>query len=359
MKVWGEYMTRTRRQLCGCNQLEQVQPWIGELCICIPKSSTFSMSCSCPQVQQQLQQSNYCGCNLHGRIRQQCRTGCQQSCNMQCNPYMPQMYCENACLEACMQSCNLQQQQQQQSSNLPYWNPNIYSLQQSYPYSHQQLPAITGQCFICLIGCEQFCNTQQPFTDSNRLQCGCMQQCQQSCSLGMQSQSSSTMQQQQYQQCMPHCQQNCQQFCNQQMSSNQQCQPQCKQQCVHICIILPESQLTSQSNPFIHPNSYSSPSFPSYPTQPQYCLSKCFDSCKQSCGQQNIHCFNPCDQNCQQFCHRHHHEQVVPVVQQPKQAYKPQVQFSFFFFLNISFQMKMNLSKVNQEISFVTGQITC
>ncbi|EFO16580.1 hypothetical protein LOAG_11926 [Loa loa] len=312
-------MIRTRRESCGCNQLEQMQSWIGELCICIPKSSTFSMSCSCPQVQQQLQQSNRCGCNLHGYIGQQCQTGCQQSCNTQCNPYMPQMHCNNACLMACMQSCNLQQQQYQhhQLSNLPYWNPNIYSLQQSYPNSHQQLLPITEQCLICLIGCEQLCIIQQSVSDSNRLQCGCMQQCQQSCSSSMQSQHLY-----QHQQCIPHCQQNCQQFCNQQMSNNQQCQPQCKQQCINICIISPESQFASQINPFNYPNIFSHSSFSPQFTQLQYCFANCFDSCNQSCGQ---HCSIPCTQNCQQFCHHYHHQQQqqsASVVQQVKQ---PQV----------------------------------
>ncbi|OZC10479.1 hypothetical protein X798_02523 [Onchocerca flexuosa] len=135
-----------------------------------PEPSVSSMSCSCPQVQQQLQQSNYCGCNLHAYIGQQCRIGCQQSCNSQCNPYMPQMHCENAYLKTCMQSCN----SQQQFGNLPYWNTNINS---------QQLPSL----------------------NNDRLQCGCMQQCQRSCSSNMQSQSFSIVQQQQHQQCMFYC----------------------------------------------------------------------------------------------------------------------------------------------------------
>uniref|UniRef100_A0A8R1TVY2 Uncharacterized protein n=1 Tax=Onchocerca volvulus TaxID=6282 RepID=A0A8R1TVY2_ONCVO len=254
-----------------------------------------SMKCSCPQVQQQLQQSNYYGCNLHGHIGQQCRIGCQQSCNSQCNSYMPQMHCENACLKACMQSCNLQQQ----SGNLPYWNTNINSLQQSYPYSHRQLQPITEQCITCLISCEKLFSQQQPSLNSNRLQCGCMQQCQQSCSMDMQSQLFSIVQQQQHQQCMFYCQQNCQQFCNQQVISSQLCQVQCRQQCINICNISPQSQFSSQS--------------------------KCFDSCKQSCEQQITHCANPCNQNCQQFCHQQQQQQQpVPIVQQDKQAYKPQ-----------------------------------
>ncbi|VDN94511.1 unnamed protein product [Brugia pahangi] len=313
---------RMRRQLCGCNQLQQVQPWIGELCICVPKSSIFSMSCICPQVQQQLQQSNYCGCNLHAHIGQQCQTGCQQSCNTQCNPYMSQMHCENACNDACIQSCNLQQHQNQQSGNLLYWNPNINSLQQSYPYSYQQLSPILEQCFICLISCEQLCNNQQPFLDGNRMQCGCMQQCQPSCSSSnMQSQPFSIIQQQ----CMPHCQQNCQQFCNQQMISNQQCQPQCKQHCTDICIISSESQFATSMNPFSNPISYSY-LFP-HLTQSQFCFANCFDSCKQSCGkQQTIQCSNPCTQNCQQFCQYYQQQQqTLPVIQQAKQPYKPQI----------------------------------
>uniref|UniRef100_A0A0R3S4E5 TIL domain-containing protein n=1 Tax=Elaeophora elaphi TaxID=1147741 RepID=A0A0R3S4E5_9BILA len=312
VEVYAENTTRTsrmRRQSCGCNQLEQVQPWIDELCVCIPKSSTFSMSCSCPQVQHRLQQSNYCGCNLHESIGQRCQSGCQQSCNRQCNPYMPQMYCDNACIEACMQSCNLQPQQ---FSNLPYWNPTIYPLQQSYPYSYEQLLPSMEQYFICLIGCEQVCRTQQ------RLQCGCMQQCQQTYS--------SSIRPILQQQCMPHCQQNCQRFCIQQMSrSDQQCQPQCVQQCSDICITPSQSQPILLTNPqVINSFTYSYPSFLSHPIQPQYCFVKCFDSCKQSCEQQTIHCSNPCTQNCQQFCHRYQQQQL-PIVQQPKQTYKPQI----------------------------------
>ncbi|VDK63056.1 unnamed protein product [Onchocerca ochengi] len=99
---------------------------------------------------------------------------------------------------------------------------------------------------------------QQPSLNSNRLQCGCMQQCQQSCSMDMQSQLFSIVQQQQHQQCMFYCR-------------------------------------------------------------------KCFDSCKQSCEQQITHCANPCNQNCQQFCHQQQQQQQpVPIVQQDKQAYKPQ-----------------------------------
>uniref|UniRef100_A0AAF5PV63 Uncharacterized protein n=3 Tax=Wuchereria bancrofti TaxID=6293 RepID=A0AAF5PV63_WUCBA len=330
-------LIRMRRQSCGCNQLEQVQPWIGELCICVPKSSIFSMSCKCPQVQQQLQQSNYCGCNLHAHIGQQCQTGCQQACNMQCNPYMSQMHCENACNDACMQSCNLQQYQNQQSGNLFYWIPDINSLQQPYPYSHQQLSPMMEQCFICLISCQQLCNSQQSFLHGNQLQCGCMQQCQQSCSSSiMQSQLFSTIQQQ----CIPYCQQNCQQFCNQQMISNQemigkqqmisnqQCQPQCKQHCTDICIMSPESQFITPINSFSNPISYSY-LFP-HLTQSQFCFANCFDSCKQSCGQQQfMQCFNPCTQNCQQFCQyyqqQQQQQQTLPFIQQVKQPYKPQI----------------------------------
>lgn len=354
LKVYAEYMKRMRRQTCRCNQLEQMQSWTGESCVCIPKSSTLSMSCSCPQVQQQLQQSNYCGCNLHDSIGQRCRTGCQQSCNMQCNPYMSQIYCDNACLEACMQSCSLQQQQQQQPGNLAYWNPTIYPMQQSYPsypsHSYQQLLPFTEQCLTCLIACGQFCSTYQPFSDGNMLQCGCMQQCQQAClpSMHLQSSFSTTIQQQQQQQqqCIPYCQQNCQQFCNQQQLNNiiqpQRCQSQCKQQCSDICIMSPESQLfspiNSQLNPFISSNSYSYPSFNTYPIQSQYCLAKCFDNCKQSCGLQTTHCSNPCNQNCQQFCHPY--QQPVPVVQQPKQMFQPQVQIFVTRFLVFHLRLK-------------------